>query len=92
MGAAILILLVIPFTNTSFVRNTTYRPIFKFFFWLFIADYILLAWIGQMPVRPVYIFVGQVLTVFYFVFFIIIVPMVGTIETTLIDRQWQVKE
>ena len=28
MVAAILILMIIPFSNTSYVRNTTYRPIF----------------------------------------------------------------
>ena len=83
MGAAILILLVIPFINSSPVRNTTYRPIFKFFFWLFIADYIILTWVGQMPVRPAFIFTGQVATVYYFVFFIIIVPLLGGVDKKL---------
>lgn len=88
MGAAILILLLIPFTNTSYVRNTTYRPIFKVFFWLFVADYIVLTWIGQMPVRNAYIFVGQVATVYYFVFFLILLPIIGKIETVL--ATWKV--
>ena len=90
MGAAILILLAIPFINTSYVRNTTYRPIFKFFFWLFIADYIILTWIGQMPVRNAFIFVGQVATVYYFAFFTIIIPVIGKIETAL--ATWNVEE
>ena len=88
MGAAILILLVIPFISTSLVRNTTFRPIFKVFFWLFIADYLLLTWIGQMPVRTAYIFVGQVATVYYFVFFLIIIPVIGQLETIL--ASWKV--
>ncbi len=70
MGAAILILLVIPFTNTSYIRNTTYRPIFKFFFWLFIADYVILTWVGQQSVRNAFIFVDQVATFYYFFFFV----------------------
>ena len=90
MGAAILILLVIPFINTSYVRNTTYRPIFKFFFWLFIADYIILTWIGQMPVKPTYIFAGQVATVYYFLFLTIIIPIIGKIETTL--ATWNIEK
>ena len=90
MGAAILILLAIPFINTSFIRNTTYRPVFKFFFWLFIADYIILTWIGQMPVRNAFIFVGQVATVYYFAFFIIIIPVIGKIETLL--ATWNVED
>lgn len=89
MGAAILVLLTIPFLNTSYVRNTTYRPIFKFFFWLFVADYIVLTWIGQMPVRTAYIFVGQVATVYYFLFFLILIPIIGKIETVL--ASWKVK-
>ena len=90
MGAAILILLVIPFINTSYVRNTTYRPIFKIFFWLFVADYIVLMWVGQMPVRPAYVFGGQVATVYYFVFFTILLPISGKIETVL--ATWNVKK
>ena len=89
MGAAILVLLTTPFLNTSYVRNTTYRPIFKFFFWLFVADYIVLTWIGQMPVRTAYIFVGQVATVYYFIFFLILIPIIGKIETALVS--WKVE-
>jgi ubiquinol-cytochrome c reductase cytochrome b subunit len=48
MVGAILVLLIVPFINTSDVRNTTYRPIFKICFWLlFIADFIILTWVGQ---------------------------------------------
>lgn len=89
MLAAILILLAIPFINTSYVRNTTYRPIFKFFFWLFIADYVILTWIGQMPVRNAFIFVGQVATFYYFAFFLVLIPLIGKIETIL--ATWKVK-
>ena len=55
MVGAILVLLVIPFINTSELRNTTYRPIFKFCFWFFIADFIILTWVGQKPVRDNFI-------------------------------------
>ena len=87
---AILILMIIPFSNTSYVRNTTYRPIFKFFFWLFIADCIILTWVGQMPVRTAFVFTGQVATVYYFAFFLFIIPIIGKIETIL--ATWKVKE
>ena len=89
MLAAILILLAIPFINTSYIRNTTYRPIFKFFFWLFIADYVILTWIGQMPVRNAFIFVGQVATLYYFAFFLVLISVIGKIETIL--ATWKVE-
>ena len=84
MGGSILVLFLIPFTNTSYVRNTTYRPIFKIFFWIFIADFIILTWIGQKPVRDTFILVGQIATVYYFLFFIFLIPLIGKIETILV--------
>ena len=86
MLAAILVLLVIPFTTNSVVRNTHFRPMFKLFFWLFIADYIILTWVGQMSVRTAFIFVGQVATVYYFVFFLVLVPLLGLIETSFFNK------
>jgi quinol-cytochrome oxidoreductase complex cytochrome b subunit len=65
MGGSILVLLVIPFLNTSEIRSTTYRPIFKIFFWLFMADFYLLTWVGQKPMRDCYILLGQIATVYY---------------------------
>lgn len=86
MIGSILILFLIPFINTSPIRNTTYRPIFKFCFWFFISDFIILTWVGQKPVKNTFIFVGQVATFYYFVFFLILVPVVGKIETALVNH------
>jgi quinol-cytochrome oxidoreductase complex cytochrome b subunit len=84
MLGSILVLLLIPFINTSDIRNTTYRPIFKFFFWLFLADFVILTWVGQKPVRDYFILTSQIATVYYFAFFLIIIPIVGTIESKLV--------
>ena len=62
------------------VRNTTYRPIFKIFFWMFIADFGVLTWIGQMPVKDIYAAFGRLLTIGYFAFFLILLPVSGKIE------------
>ena len=84
MGGALLILFVIPFTNTSEIRSTTFRPIFKIFYWLLVADFLILGWIGQKPVKDIYVFVGQVATVYYFLFFIFLIPLIGIIESKLV--------
>jgi ubiquinol-cytochrome c reductase cytochrome b subunit len=84
MIGAILVLLVIPFTNTSELRNTTYRPIFKIFFWLFLIDFIILTWVGQKPVRENFIFLGQLATFYYFSFFLFLIPAIGKIESKLV--------
>jgi quinol-cytochrome oxidoreductase complex cytochrome b subunit len=87
MVGSIAVFFLLPYVNTSNIRNTTYRPLFKFFFWLFLADFIILTWIGQKPVTNTYTFIGQIATTYYFLFFILIVPVVGRIETMLATYQ-----
>jgi quinol-cytochrome oxidoreductase complex cytochrome b subunit len=84
MGGALIILFFIPFTNTSEVRSSTFRPLFKFFYWLLVADFLILGWVGQKPVKDVFIVVGQIATVYYFLFFIVLIPVLGIIEKKLI--------
>ena len=66
MSGSTIVLFLLPVINTSYVRNTTYRPIFKFFFWLFVANVIMLTWIGQKSVRDTFVFAGKILTLTYF--------------------------
>ena len=84
MGGAILVLLAIPFINSSGIRNTTYRPVFKICFWIFVADFVILTWVGQKPVRDSFILLGQIATFYYFMFFLFLIPVVGLIESKLI--------
>jgi ubiquinol-cytochrome c reductase cytochrome b subunit len=44
MGGSIAVLALIPFINSSETRNTTYRPIFKIFYWMLVSDFFLLMW------------------------------------------------
>jgi ubiquinol-cytochrome c reductase cytochrome b subunit len=83
MGGSILVLLLIPFINSSEVRNTTYRPLFKFFFWMLVTDFLILMWIGQKPVEDIFVVIGQISTFFYFLFFTFVIGFVGKIESKL---------
>jgi ubiquinol-cytochrome c reductase cytochrome b subunit len=83
MVGSIAVLFLLPILNTSNIRNTTYRPIFKIFFWIFLADFIVLTWIGQKPVEDAYIFGGQVATFYYFIFFLVLIPVIGNLESKL---------
>lgn len=84
MGGALIILFLIPFTNTSEIRSTTFRPIFKICYWLLVADFLILGWVGQKPVKDIYVLTGQIATVYYFLFFLVLIPVVGVIESKLI--------
>jgi len=87
MGGALIVLFLIPFTNTSEIRSTTFRPLFKIFYWLLVADFLILGWIGQKPVKTTFVIAGQIATVYYFIFFIILIPVTGIIESFLIKRK-----
>lgn len=68
---SIAILYLLPFINKiNFIRINFY-PINKILFWNFIIIRILLTWIGARPVEDPYIIIGQLLTIFYFLYFII---------------------
>lgn len=68
---SILILIIIPFYNFRKFQNIKFYPINQIIFWLFLVITILLTWIGIRPVEDPYIFIGQILTVIYFLYFII---------------------
>jgi ubiquinol-cytochrome c reductase cytochrome b subunit len=84
MISAILILLLLPFINTSLIRSTRFRPIFSLSYWFLVSDFILLGWIGQKPVESPYIEIGMFATAFYFVYFLILLPLIGLLENKLV--------
>jgi len=81
MFASILILLALPWLDTSKVRSGTYRPIFRQFFWLLVLDSIVLGIVGANPPEGTWIIVGRIATFWYFAHFLIILPLVGLLET-----------
>ena len=72
MFGSILILFVLPWIDRSPVRSAKFRPIYKQFFWIFLADCILLGYIGAKPPEGMFLIVGRVATAYYFLHFVII--------------------
>jgi quinol-cytochrome oxidoreductase complex cytochrome b subunit len=83
MGGAIILLGVLPWLNTAEVRSSAFRPIYRKFFWLFVANFLILGWIGQNEVESPYIEVGQAATIFYFASLLVIIPALGKLESLL---------
>lgn len=77
-------LLALPFLNTSAIRSSSFRPIHKKFFWLLVADCLLLGWIGCQPVEAPYVMIGQIASIFFFFYFLICIPFLGKFETKLL--------
>ena len=81
MFASILVWFILPWLDTSKVRSATYRPIFKQLFWLLMIDFFILGVVGANPPEGWWITVGQIATFYYFAHFLILLPLVGLLET-----------
>ena len=84
MFGSLLVLLTLPFLNSSEIRSTAFRPIFKVCYWLLVLSFLLLGWVGQCPVEYPYTEIGIISMKYYFSFFLIIIPCLGYIESYLI--------
>jgi len=84
LGASLLVLLTLPFLHTSKIRSTQFRPLSKIIFWFFVGNFFILTWLGQCHVEAPYITLGQISTVIYFSYYLVLVPVVGLIENKLI--------
>jgi ubiquinol-cytochrome c reductase cytochrome b/c1 subunit len=83
MVSAVGIIAFLPWLDTSRIRSGNYRPVFRVFFFVFVAVAIGLGYIGSQPPEGGYVIAGRLLTIYYFVHFLIILPIVGLIETPL---------
>ena len=83
MFSSILLLFFLPWLDKSPVRSGSYRPMFKRFFWLLVIDVIILGWAGGGAPTPVRNAIGQICAAYYFLHFLVILPLVSRFETTL---------
>nr|YP_009995478.1 cytochrome b [Ochthebius scopuli]QNP09933.1 cytochrome b [Ochthebius scopuli] len=82
---SIAILLILPFINNKKMQTNTFYPISKMMFWMLVTIIILLTWIGARPVEDPYILIGQIMTIIYFIIYLIN-PMLNTIWDNIIFK------
>jgi ubiquinol-cytochrome c reductase cytochrome b/c1 subunit len=88
MFASILILFAMPWLDGAKIRSMRFRPLSKFFFWLFVTNGVFLGYLGQRAPDDIIalgisaLTFAQFATAFYFAYFILIMPMVSRMETT----------
>jgi ubiquinol-cytochrome c reductase cytochrome b subunit len=80
MFASILLLFFLTWLDRSPVRSTSYRPVYKIFFWILVADVLLLGLCGVMPAEQPWVALSQVAAAYYFSHFLIILPLVSKFE------------
>jgi ubiquinol-cytochrome c reductase cytochrome b/c1 subunit len=76
------ILAFLPWLDTSRVRSANYRPLYRQFFWIFVAVCLGLGWLGGKPPEGGYTIAARLLTLYYFGHFFIVLPLLGFIEKT----------
>ena len=84
MFGSILLLFFLPWLDKSPVRSGYYRPVFKRFFWLLVVDVLdprLCRRRADQCRRNVAL--GQAAAAYYFLHFLVILPLVSTFETPL---------
>lgn len=82
MFGAIAILFILPWLDRSPVRSARFRPVFRIFFWLLFIDALALGYLGGMPAEGIYVTLSRVATAWYFLHFLVILPMLGVFEST----------
>src|SRR3712207_647374 len=81
MFGSIAVLFFVPWLDTSKVRSAVYRPLYKQFFWIFVVVCIGLGWLGSQPAEGPYVIAARILTIYYFLHFLVIMPLLGLFET-----------
>ncbi len=81
MFSSILVLFVLPWLDTSKVRSMRFRPVARMWFLLFVIVCLVLGYLGGKPAEGVYVMWAQIATAYYFAFFLIILPLLGIMET-----------
>ena len=80
-AGSIVVLLFVPWLDTSKVRSGTFRPIFKWFYWLFVLNFIALMYLGSAPAEGIFVVFSKICTAFYFAYFLVVLPLLGRLET-----------
>ncbi len=82
MFGAILVMVLVPWLDTSRVRSGKYRPMFKWWFRLLVIDFVVLMWAGSQPIDGIAPTLALIGTGYWFAYFLVILPILGVIEKT----------
>ncbi len=82
MFGSILILFALPWLDFCKVRSARFRPITKQLFWIFLVVCIVLGWVGGQKPEGMPLIIGRVATVYYFLHFLVLIPLLAKFEKT----------
>jgi len=83
---SIIVLLIFPFLIKTSINTGLLRPLYQKLFWLFFFNSILLGWIGGKAIEEPFYTLGQIFTIFYFVYFLILLPLLAFFEKVVYNK------
>jgi ubiquinol-cytochrome c reductase cytochrome b/c1 subunit len=83
MFGSILVLFVLPWLDTSPVRSAKFRPIYQKLFWVLLLACVVLGVVGKHRPEGIWVVLGRVATAYYFLHFLVILPLLGKLERPL---------
>ena len=83
MFSAIGVLFALPWLDRSPVRSSDYRPWNRIAFFVFLADCIVLGYLGGQPAQEPYITMSRLAASYYFFHFFVLVPLIAKYEKPL---------
>jgi ubiquinol-cytochrome c reductase cytochrome b subunit len=84
IGLTFASLIALPFISVVQVGSPRFRIIYERLFWVFVADVFLLTWLGGQEVMPATMFMGQLSSLVFFLYLLVLLPFLGWLETALI--------
>lgn len=84
MVSAIIILALLPWLHSTEIRSSRFRPLYRFFYFTIISCCLILGWVGGMPVEEPYVIIGQLASMYYFLYFLFLLPVLGRLEKFLL--------
>ena len=78
--SSLLILFTVPIVEKSVVRSKQFKPLSKFLFWLLVGNFQILTFIGEQIVEEPFVTIGQLSSIFYFLYFLVLVRIITAIE------------
>ncbi len=83
MFGALFVMFLLPWLDSCKTRSARFRPLYKQFFWIFVAVCLFLGYLGAKPAEGIYILLARICTVYYFAHFFVILPLLSKYETPL---------
>ncbi|HUF87177.1 MAG TPA: cytochrome b N-terminal domain-containing protein [Thermohalobaculum sp.] len=80
MFGSIVVMALVPWLDTSRVRSGRFRPQFKWWFWLFVFNFLVLTWCGSQPPEGLVPTISLIGTIYWFGYFLVILPILGLTE------------